>query len=282
MKSIQSWLAKSPILNFILLLAYYLLVVLPHEQVGLLINKIFKPLPRSTYNQIILMLCLGLVFFLGLVFWKKIRVHPFRTKLLIGFGFTLAMMFLVNSFLFVINIESIHYVQYAVFVILLFPLVKNYFGCLFLATVAGAIDEAYQYFILAPERTEYYDFNDVITNLLGAAFGILILWVFQIHQAGKEENRFRKSFVIPVLVLTALMIGLILSPWLSIQLSEDTFALVKVKQAMWTTLPPNETFHVVGPLEGMIYLVFLFGVYFVLFEYNSLDEVESSSRIVEE
>ncbi len=265
MRKFYKWLSNHKIANIVILIIYYLVVVLPHEQVGLFINGIFKPLGRSNYNLVILVLCAILLIAIFASLWKRIRSSKRKNLLLFGFGFTILLMILVNSFLFVINIESIHYVQYAVFAILFFPLINNYIGTLYLSTLAGAIDEAYQYFYLAPERTDYYDFNDVITNLLGAAMGLLILKSLGID-GDNSKKAIRKKFVTPLLFSWALISAILITPLLSVYDKADPFQLVrKVPEGFWITLPPNETFHVVAPWEGMVYLVFLFACYLFLF-----------------
>ena len=53
-----NWLRANKTWNIVILLIYYLLVVLPHEWVGLMTVKIFGGYTRDTYNSIILVTAL--------------------------------------------------------------------------------------------------------------------------------------------------------------------------------------------------------------------------------
>ncbi len=265
MKELMNWLISNKLRTFLISLVYFSLVIFPHEWVGLRINKAFSGIPRSSYDQIILIVFLIFFAIIFLSVFQKIRTHPLRGKLLLCLGFTMMCIFFVNSYLFVINIESVHYVQYAVGVILVFALCEHYFVSLFLACLIGIFDESYQYFYLAPERTDYFDFNDVITNLLGAGLGLILLRIFQIRQKVKPRI-IRNGFLIPLLSLVALVSIALGTKILSVYPSDDSFMLVKkIQEGWWTTVPPDVTFHVVQPLEGLLIISLLFLIYFFCF-----------------
>lgn len=72
---------------------------------------------------------------------------------------------------------------------------------LFWATLLGMLDEAQQYVWIAPSYGEYLDFNDFVSNLLGAAAGVLIYYGFE--PAGKFEPE--RRFPLVEILLTALL-----------------------------------------------------------------------------
>ena len=76
--------------------------------------------------------------------------------------------------LFAVNSEAIHFVQYGILALLLIPLVRRCGETIVLVTLLGILDEAYQYWVLHGDWGVYYDFNDVVLNLLGAAMGVLV------------------------------------------------------------------------------------------------------------
>jgi hypothetical protein len=89
--------------------------------------------------------------------------------------FLLAFVALAHAFLLVAPIEYIHYPQYAVVAFLLgragiAPEIA-WLG----ATALGAIDELHQFRVLRRGRPEYFDWNDVVLNAVGAAYGIVLL-----------------------------------------------------------------------------------------------------------
>jgi len=233
---------------------YFLAVVLPHEQVGLLTVYLFGDLPRSTYDAIILGLTIAIFLgFIGILrSYSKPQIVSARWIL---FYLTLTLLLCILSFnlLIIINIEAIHFIQYGILAILLFPLIQHYGKTLFWVTILGALDEAFQYFYLAPERTNYYDFNDVIINLIGGGFGLIFL-------AAQGKKEVAKSWK-PELIFIggiSLILGILYSiGWFQIHPidpeTDPAFLLIRVpSEGFWTVVHPNITYHVVRPLEGLV------------------------------
>lgn len=261
-----NWLSSHRLMAIMILLVYYSLVIFPHEWVGVNVNALFSSMPRSSYDLIILISSTVILALVVLMLWKKIWGHPEKNKLLLYFGLTLFFIFLVNSFLFVINIESVHYLQYAVGAILLFGLIGNYYVVLFIAVLIAIFDEGYQYFYLSPHRTDYFDINDIITDFLGAAFGLLLLKSLSVKEWGSSSNKMRLGFFVPLIVFIVGFLIALKSNLLSIYPSEEKFMLVrKIQEGFWTTVPPKVTFHVVGPMEGLLIIIFLFVLYYFCF-----------------
>ena len=260
------WLKNHKMVNVAILVMYALLVILPHEWVGLKINGFFKSMGRQKYDQLILIGSVVLLTLVIITIAKKLISHSQKVLLLFFFALTIFLIFMVNSYLFVVNIESVHYVQYAVAAMIIFPLTNSYYVTLFWATFLGVIDESYQYFILAPERTDYFDINDVITNFLGVAFGLLLLRTIGIKAEKSDAQVLKKWVIIPAVILTAFIGIMLATSVLSIGPSEDSYNIVRVAPpGFWSKVHPNVTYHVVQPLEGLIYMLLLFGIYFIPF-----------------
>jgi len=261
MSRLLNYLSTHKTVNLILLSIYYLLAVLPHEQVGVFIAKnIMKPLGRKAYDQLMLQIAAaGLLFYAVLVIWnivKKPSQYPTLFYLVSNVTFAVCSWYA----LFVLNIEAIHFLQYALLALLLFPLSRSYNITLFWCTILGAIDEAYQYFYLAPNRTNYYDFNDVILDLIGAAFGLILIRSFN-PSIAKFKTWFNKPIAFTSLGI-GLMVGL-LHLLGKLRFYTDTsveawFTLVKkTPGSFWSEVPPKITFHIVEPLEGLVLIVLL-------------------------
>lgn len=266
--SLYNWLKNNKKVNIFLAIIYYLLVVLPHEEVGKFIAKTLdEPYGRDTYNLIILILgLLGTIGYL-LPIWKRVNTLD-RGKGRIWFAFGMTLLFILVSFntLLVVNVEIIHFIQYAILALLLFPLLNNYRDTLFYATVFAAIDEGYQYFVLAPLRTEYFDFNDIIIDLIGAALGLLLLWIIGVKDKVSNQKWFQTPTFIGFIGLTTLTIIAYLTGILAIYPSESDpqapiLLVRKIQENFWTIIHPNVKFHVVRPLEGMLILGSLFYFY---------------------
>jgi len=273
MGKLINWLSTRPFIAIIIAMIYYALVIFPHEWVGVNVNKLFGSMPRSTYDLIILIVSMVLLVSVLLFFGKRLLKHRDRKLLLFYFGLTLFFIYLTNSFLFVINIESVHYVQYAIGAILLFGIIGHYYATLFVAFVIALFDEGYQYFYLSPHRTDYFDINDIITDFLGAAFGLLLLKTLSIKAWGNSRKKSTWVFLVPLVLLVAGFLFALSTNFLSIYPSEDQYMLVReMQEGFWTTVPPKVTFHVVGPAEGSLIIPALFLVYFFVFRSTSASQ----------
>ena len=144
-------------------------------------------------------------------------------------------------------------------------MVKRYQSSLIWTTIAGAIDEGYQYFYLAPNETGYYDFNDVVTNLIGATFGLIILKSFQVK--GKDSpSFFKRSEIKAIIGISIALILLYLTGVWGIYISDGAMFPIIKKQltTFWTTVPPQITYHVVRPWEGLLLVGVLWTFYWKL------------------
>ncbi|MCB0520269.1 MAG: VanZ family protein [Lewinellaceae bacterium] len=259
-QKLLSFLHNRPQWNVPIAIVFYLLVVLPHEQVGRVVAWVFDGhMTRDDYNTTILVISL-----LGLLWYSYVLVKNLwgdrgLKKLVLSY-LAATVVFTILSFklLIVINIEVVHFVQYAAVATLIFPLVKRYGETVLWATLLGAADEAWQYFYLSPERTNYYDFNDVIINLLGSVFGLLLVRSVQPGFALPIRWRFWRSpaffAVLALAALVAVSMGL---GWMHVRAPESgigaRWSLIRVPEVgFWTTIHPQVTFHVVRPVEGLI------------------------------
>jgi len=249
--------------NALLVVAYYIVVVAPHKKFGTFLNQVvFNGITRDQYNLYVLIgACLVLSLYTILFIRESIK-RTDKTKLWFYMIVNILLATIIINFLFVINIEIIHFPQYAAFAILIYPMIRNYNSTLIWTTIAGSIDEAYQNFYLAPVDTGYYDWNDVLTNLIGAVFGLLLLKSFDVEQR-TNKPWFRSTGIYGFLGLCGIVLILWLSGFMSVYPCEtSTIQLVTTEvEGFWHTVHPNVTFHVVQPLEGIILTLLLFGVY---------------------
>ena len=265
------WLRDHKPLNCFILLAYFLAVVLPHKRFGTFLNKTVvgglgidnNTLEgRQTYNAIAISVAAFLLILLLYFFIKNTKDKIDKRTIWFYMALNIVLAILVIELLFVVNIEFIHYPQYALFAILSFPLIQNYHQTLIWSTLAGVMDEAYQYFYLSPKDTWYYDFNDIITNLIGVIFGLLIL-----RSLGTKEHKwptfYRSPAFIGVLTLLIIVIVLDATTFFSIYPNDDAqFQLLrKWPDGFWSRARPKIIYHVTLPLEGSLITIGLWVVY---------------------
>jgi len=238
-------LHQRPWLHGILLLIYCLCVILPHEEVGLFVMSFLQKRPRAEMVQIVLTIVGSFAAICFIPFFLKLRKHPERQRIGLYLVLTLGLIVLTYQTLFVLPTETAHFPQYAVMAILLFPFTYRMDASMIWATLIGVVDEGYQYYFLAPERTNYYDFNDVVTDLLGAAIGLIYLWVF-VQNLIKKPLPIRKSAAWLALGIFCLLVIL-----LYFFGDKIGVLLVRVEPTeWWTHLKNGVVFHILRPLPG--------------------------------
>ncbi len=273
MIKILQFLSKRKAINIVLGIIVYLLVTLPHELVGVTIAGIFKGVPRSQYDLTILGISVIILISFAIYLFIQIKkldkpIYPFAF-----FMFCLACMVVSLHMLIIVNIEIIHFIQYALLAILLFPLTKNFFTTIVLVAFLGTVDEAYQYYYLSPERTNYYDFNDVILNLLGAAMGMIFLRshsgintiLTYYTRAFKKAWIYYFSFccIMALLIWQNNLIQKFLN-LIGLDLDWAGFGAVLIRiptVSFWTEIPPKILYHVVQPFEGFVIVTILFFIF---------------------
>ena len=257
MTNFINWLRANPFYNILILAVYYLLVVLPHEWVGLQTVAVFGHLSRDAYNALILTIAVVSLCLYAIPWLLNMRKGTRQKQQIFYLISTILLVAYTFKYLFVINIEVVHFVQYGVFAILCYPLVRNYSLILIWATMMGSIDEGYQYFYLSPDRTDYYDWNDVITNLLGGALGLVFLRSFEIIGQSLDFKDFIRTKTFYTLLVFALLFTIIINTnildWQPTESSDATFYMVKkVPESWWSVVHPNVTYHVMLSLEGIL------------------------------
>ncbi len=267
MNKIITWLKNHPLWNVIICIVYYLMVVLPHEWVGVTIAGLFQSKSRLYYNSVILALAIGLGLIVIIPLIKRLRAHDLPR---VGWMYLLSLIgFIVLTFntLIIVNIELIHIIQYAVFAVLVYPMMNGYTVVLLFTSGVGALDEAYQYFYLSPERTDYYDLNDVIINTLGGACGLLWLWSHRYISAYRQLSEIIRSWQLWAIIATlGVLVLLILVgkvAYLPTEGIDTLWTLVrKVPDGYWTSIDKNTiTYHITLPLEGLLYCCCLWMIY---------------------
>ncbi len=238
------------VLRFLLVVLYCLAVILPHEEVGVFIMGFLEHLPRPEMAKIVLSISIGLTGLLSIPFWLRLRKHPQQKSILLHLGIVLLLVILTYSFLFVLPTETAHFPQYALMAILLFPFTQRFDETMIWAMLVGLLDEGYQYYYLSPERTNYFDFNDVLTDLLGAILGLIFLWPFLKNQL-KSPRPLGKSIAwkaLGVFVLVALTLYAFAG--------DGPASIVRVaEEGFWTIVPPGVRFHVLRPLPGLVLVI---------------------------
>jgi hypothetical protein len=141
----------------------------------------------------------------------------------------------VQRVLLVSSIENIHYPQYAVLAILFGVGGLRRETAWLTATTLGALDEWYQHLALTRGTLGYFDWNDVVLNALGAAFGVVLLATFRGDASEPPVARDRWSGR----AAAAAALVVLLTAWPG---SGSSF---------YTTTPGGRVYHRLGAVEAV-------------------------------
>jgi len=259
MSNFINFLIARKALAFSLCIIYYLLVVLPHNEVGAAVNDIFSSFSRAQYNGIVVSIFSVIIIALIALGRQNLQVGD-RDKVRPLIILTLLFIVLCFFFLMVVYVESVHFIQYALFSILLFPLLGRYTSTMIWGAFLGGLDELFQYLIL--ENTSlYYDFNDIVLDAVGAGAGLVILFVFGMRSFTSRPKKMwkRPEVYLPFGVMIIITISWMLG-YFSLNYNYNNpayFTLFKqpLPQDFWFYPPgPPARFHILTPIPALIIL----------------------------
>lgn len=255
---------KSLLLKLVLLFIAFSIFTFGHDYFGRTLAAEWDINDRVQFNQrfntIALILSpLFIMPFLWGVFKERENWHIKLGYLI----FTFSMAWFSYKNLLVVNSEMVHFPQYALLALLIFPILKNIPETLFATIFLGILDEGYQYFVLAPEKTAYMDFNDIWLNTIGAGFGVLLTGVIFPGILNPKSKYFTPHGLIPKgLILLAFIFGLMyFSEFLGYTVERNPNAIYYIFKEYptnyWTEADFDVKYHIVRPLEGLL-AVFMF------------------------
>ena len=150
---------------------------------------------------------------LGALVLRQIRRSP--KPLLLGSAWLLwaAAVAAIDRWLTFSANEYFHYPQYALLAWLiartLDPTRSRWIPgrVLFWTTLLGAVDELLQYLWITASYSNYYDFNDVLTNLVAAVAGVLLFYGATARPPSAGDDRRWPRLEAGVVVVVALLVG---------------------------------------------------------------------------
>lgn len=257
----SGWSVWMYVLLTVIASSYFIWTVVNHQRIGSLLANTFNINDPVSYNRVFLQFG---VLFLGAYLAVTIPFY-LRSKRYLALGYlflTITLTAACVPWLIVVNSEIIHFAQYALLGVLLFPLIRSYWLTVVVGTLLGAVDEGMQYWVWTPDM-HYFDFNDVLFNLLGTVLGVLLIgaWLGR-YSPGRSQWRTGWLILGSIILLTAL--GW-LTQWLDIYPDPTNPAPVQLireaEKEFWTVLPPHRRFHVLRPGPGAAVILLMLAIF---------------------
>ncbi|MGH9386943.1 MAG: VanZ family protein [Vicinamibacterales bacterium] len=162
---------------------------------------------------------------------------PSGRRVLVGIAMTalVALTAVAQRLIVVASIENIHYPQYALLLWALARGLPSVESAWLVATGLGALDEAYQYVALPRGTPDYFDWNDVLLNAIGATFGVVIM--LMLGRVRGERSPFYARAVL-VTAVAVVVVAFIVDP--------------PVLSPFYTHTPGGRPFHKLSAAEAAI------------------------------
>lgn len=257
---------------------YFSAVVTCHHEVSRIVEWMNARLSFKVTNSLMLELSILVTLIFAALTILRIRNGEHQHLQIALWLFTAGLAFVSYKMLIVFNVENIHYLQYALLTMPVFALVTRYGETVFWVTCLGALDEAYQYFVLYPDRKDFYfDFNDIVLNLVGAGIGIAFIYTLLDAKANRFTFDFPPRYTwyrSPAFAVTAIIFfgiaalcvtGLLrLYPGPEAAGALVVLSRIPASATFWIVPTIGNTFHILSPWEGLISAAFITACYSML------------------
>jgi len=259
LNAIFDWMEANRALNVLLVLSYVVFILFGHDTFVNISIAVMTALTLPVYNVVVgaVTVAVGVIFVSVLFLFLKTS-SPQRPRQIIYLSAIVLMLVLHHFFLFEMNIEVIHAALYAGMALVLFPLTRRPGATIILALPVMMLDEWYQYIILYPEHVHYFDFNDILMDVLGCALLLCGLWIMGVRMRPPHRPFFLRM---EILLLTTILAGCVLATSLCVvALFPDTscdntlFVVNALPDPMefWRTHPfTGRTYHALPPVAGL-------------------------------
>lgn len=267
-----SFRTQHPLVNVLLVIGYVVFIVFAHEWFVNLSVQVMNSLSLEVYNRLVATIIgLGLASVLALIGWairSKTQVQrsgiPFLVFSVLGLT--------AHFFLFTeMNIEFIHAMEFGLLATLIYPLVGRFGAAAVCAFPVMLFDEWYQYQVLF-DYVEYFDFNDILLDLLGAGLFLSVLRTFGRKTPVNDRPLFQRwefyALVLMACVMGVLLATSIIVPYPDNSVSTTWLVLNAISEpyGFWRVHPLiGSTYHVLEPIPGLL------TVFSVCFFYFAMD-----------
>jgi hypothetical protein len=176
---------------------------------------------------------LGLVL-LAALWWCRRGRRPIVRRALLGLVVAIA---LAKGFLLVAAIENIHYLQYALLLMVLVRAGLALEPAWLISVALGVVDEYYQFLMLPRGTPNYLDADDIVLNAIGGLLGVIVVLAWSDRE---PDQPLIPASTASRIVLLAIVLGAIVGPVL--------------RTPFYNTTPGGRHFHLLTWFETSLVL----------------------------
>jgi hypothetical protein len=254
-----AWLQAHWIINIALVIGYALFILLAHKAFVQHSIWVMNALTLPVYNGVVAGIagCFGVLFVLLMLSYLRIN-NPERPRKLFYLIAILLLLVVHHNFLFEMNIEVIHAMQFAVLGFLLFPFTQRFGAAIAMGIPIMMLDEWYQYRVLYPDYVQYFDFNDILMDILGCALLFCGMWIVGVRTKPVPQPIYRRPEIILMSALSVAILGAMFTCTIAFfpenECLNTWLVLNKLPNPIifWQAHPfTGRIYHAIPPMEGM-------------------------------
>ncbi len=251
-------------LNFLLIVLYGAVIIWGHDTFVKLSVVVMNSLSLPVYNLVVKIIgALILLIIAGILIHNLYKDQErlwHKVFYLLATSFLLILHFNV---MLEMNIEIIHAIEYSLLCILIYPLAQSFGGALVFSIPFMLIDEFNQYVHLYPQYTKYFEFNDIILDILGAGMAMVFVYI-SIPIRAESKVLYKRPELYLIVSLVLIFFGLLTTCFIAqhetTSCNNTVFILSKLTnpQSFWQVHDFTKAiYHVCTPVEGFLIMILL-------------------------
>ncbi|MBX2903644.1 MAG: hypothetical protein KF872_08815 [Chitinophagales bacterium] len=260
-----------------LAIVYGLAIVFLHDWFVQLSIKVMNHFSLLVYNVLVRNFSLAIgALVLGFCSWKVFLNKRF--DLLFFLFILLALLVLHWLFLFEMNIEIIHALEFGLLALLLYGATCNAGAAVILCLPFMLIDEWVQYSLLYGNYNKYYEFNDLVLDILGAGLAILVLKIIEKERKTVllpfwKRNEYRVLFVLLIFFCVLVLSGVLAAHQSQVNTyTIFTLSRIDAPELFWQTHAfTGAKYHILAPLPGA-FIMFVLCVLLGCIDYSFIQK----------
>lgn len=249
---IINWLYSNRLVTLLLILAYSAGIIFLHDSLVNVSVKIMNSMGLNAYNTFIsLITAFALAIVSIFILYSVKTAQEFRKAKMLFPVAIVALMAIHYFFLLEMNIEIVHAFAYGGLVFLIYGLTKRYAAAIIWAVPVMLIDEWYQYMVLYPHYVEYWELNDVVLDMLGGTFMLMLIFLANAPHKISKPYYLRSEFLIGgtmVVAFIALVSACVIATHTSTACPQTIFTMSKMAE-------PHTGWHVHGFTQKTYYIL---------------------------
>jgi len=271
----------------ILIAIYSVAIVMLHDPLVNVSVFVMKKMSIPGYNLFISLLTLTLMISLMIVVFFQLKKHSNQLKIkIILLMFIVSWLVMHYVFLLEMNIEIIHAFAYGGLIYLFYGYFRLYAAAVIFSIPVMLFDEWNQYVNLYPNYNQYWELNDVVLDILGEVFILVVFYALNITSVKSFKPLYKKPEFIFLIVSTLLFIVLSESQVFA------THTVYKCERTVFTmcNLPHEGTdwyihtitkkhYLVLSPKDAMLIIIFICSL-LLYWDRKSLPKSDSLDRVL--